>query len=180
MKNIRTITLTAILIALTIIGNTVTRIPIVMGLEIRFGFIFLSAIAFLFGPIAAFSAGLIENTLSYIIGSGSFSGFDIRYGFNTGFAGILYAVFLYRKNYKSEYFVIWIAAAKSSVNFICNIIINSYLLRAYLGPSAQIITIVRVFKNVTLLPVEIILMLIMLKLTAKAARQYNFINYNNT
>ena len=176
-KNVRTITLTGILIALTIAGNVITKIPIPLGqgLEIRFGFVFFSMIAFLFGPVVAFAAGLIENTLSYILGAGGFAGFDIRFGLNMGLAGVIYSIFLYKRNHKSEYFIIWIIAAKASVNFINHIIINSYLLRFYLGPSADIINTARIFKNVMILPVEIIIMLIVLKYAAKAARQYNFI-----
>ena len=171
----RTITLTSALIALTIIGNVVTKIPLFMGLEIRFGFVFFSAIAYLFGPVVAFAAGLIENTLSYIMGSGGFAGFDIRYGLNTGFAGIIYSIFLYRRNYKSEYFIIWIVSAKIAVNLICNIFINTYLFRGYFGSLAEVITVSRVFKNIVLMPGEIIVMLIAIKYIAGSAYKYKFI-----
>ena len=173
-RNVRTISLTAILIALTIVGNTFTKIPIAMGLEIRFGFVFFSVIAFLFGPAAAFAAGLIENTLSFFMGGSAFA-FDIRYGFNAGLAGILYSVFLYKKNAGSEYFIIWITAAKISVNLICNIIVNTYLMRGYLGSAADVLTIARLYKNIGMLPIEILIMFFVLKAVSKAAAGYNFI-----
>ena len=179
-KNVRTITLTAVLIALTIVGNSFVKIPVMPGmLEIKFGFIFFSVIAFLFGPVVAFGAGLIENTVSFFIsGSGVF---DIRYGLNAGLAGILYSIFLYRKNYKSEYFIIWITAAKASVNFICNIVVTGFLLKEYFGESYKILTDIRIFKNIGMLPVEILIMFFVLKAISKTAVSFKFIKpYENT
>jgi ECF transporter S component (folate family) len=173
-KNVRTITLTAVLLALTVAGNTITKIPIALGLEIRFGFVFFSVISFLFGPIIAFAAGIIENTLSFFLSAGGFA-FDIRYGLNAGLAGILYAVFLYKRNVKSKYFIIWVAAAKISVNFICNIIVNTYLLRGYLGSAAEVLTIARLYKNIGMLPIEILIMFFVLRAVSGAAAGYNFV-----
>jgi len=173
-KNVRTLSLTAVLIALTIIGNGVTKIPLTMGLEIRFGFVFLSTIAYLFGPVVTFAAGFITSALTFLLFPSGFA-FDPRFDLNAGLAGAIYAVFLYRKNYKSEYFVIWIVAAKFFVNLVCNVFINTALLKGYIGSLAEIITITRVFKNIALLPVEIIIMLIVIKYVAIAAHKYNFI-----
>ena len=172
-KNIRTITLTAVLIALTIVSNGLLKIPLSMGLEIRFGFIFLSIIAFLFGPVVAFAAGFITSVLTFLLFPTGFA-FDLRFDLNAGIAALLYSVFLYRRNYKSEYFIIWIVAAKIAVNVICNIFINTYLLKGYFGSLAEVITTTRVFKNIILLPGEIIVMLIVIKYVAAAAHKYNF------
>jgi len=170
---VRTISLTAVLTALTIIGNGVTKIPLAMGLEIRFGFIFLSTIAFLFGPAVTFAAGFITSLLTFLLFPTGFP-FNPLFDLNAGLAGAIYAIFLYRRNYKSEYFIIWIVAAKAFVNLICNIFINTYLLRGYFGSLAEILTITRVFKNVMLLPGEIIVMLIVIKYVADAAYKYKF------
>ena len=101
--------------------------------------------------------------------------FDIRYGFNAGLAGILYAVFLYKRNVKSEYFIIWVTAAKASVNLVCNIIVNTYLLKGYLGSAAEVLTVARLYKNIGMLPVEILIMFFVLKAVSKAAARYNFV-----
>lgn len=175
IKNVRTITLTAVLVALTIVANGVIKIPLAMGLEIRFGFLFLSVIAFLFGPVPAFAAGTITSMLTFVLFPTGFA-FNPLFDLNAGLAGFLYAVFLYKKNPKSEYFIVWILCAKASVNFICNIIVNTYLLRIYFGSAAQFITLSRVFKNIALLPIEIILMLLFIKFIAVYTQKYNFIN----
>jgi len=163
-----------VLIALTIIGNGLLKIPLSMGLEIRFGFIFLSTIAFLFGPIVTFAAGFIASVLAFLLFPTGY-GFNPLFDLNAGLAGFIYALFLYRRNYKSEYFIFWIVSAKIAVNLICNIFINTYLFRGYFGSFAEIITITRVFKNVALLPIEIVLMLIVIKYVAASAYKYNFI-----
>ena len=173
-KNVRTISLTAVLIALTIIGNGLTKIPLAMGLEIRFGFVFLSTIAFLFGPVVTFAAGFITSVLTFLLFPTGFA-FDLRFDLNSGLAGLIYAIFLYRRNYKSEYFIVWIVSAKIAVNLICNIIINTYLFRGYFGSVAEILTVTRVFKNFMLLPGEIVVMLVVIKYVAAAAHKYHFI-----
>ena len=173
-KNVRTITLTAVLIALTIVGDGVTRIAVMQGLEIRFGFVFLSTIAFLFGPVVTFAAGVITSMLTFLLFPTGFS-FDPRFDLNSGLAGALYAIFLFRRNYKSEYFIIWIVAAKVAINLICNIFINTYLFRGYFGSLAEFLTVSRVFKNIVLLPGEIVVMLIVIKYVAEAAQKYHFI-----
>ena len=181
LKNVRTITLTAILIALTIIGNRLLIIPVMPGmLEIRFGFIFLATIAFLFGPVAAFFAGFTTNMLGFLLFSGT-GGFNPLFDLNIGLSGVLYAVFLYRRNPKSEYFIIWILAARASVNFICHIIINTHLLIMFgfiPQGTAGVITTVRVFRNIALLPVEIIVMMIIVKFVADYANKYKFVNFD--
>ena len=181
-KNVRTISLTAVLIALTIIGNGLMKIPLPMGLEIRFGFVFLSTIAFLFGPAVAFAAGFLTNMLAFLLFPTG-AGFNPVFDLNIGLSGILYAIFLYKRNAKSEYFIIWIVAAKASVNLICHIIINTRLLMffGYIpGSSAFIVTTARVFKNFMLMPVEIILMFFIIKFVSVYANKYNFIKpYEN-
>ena len=179
IKNIRTITLTAVLIALTVIGYGLLRVPIIPGqLEMRFGFLFIAVIAFLFGPVAAFAAGIISSMLGFLLFPTG-AAFNPLFDLNEGLAGILYAVFLYKRNPKSEYFIIWIVVARASVNFICNIIIRTQLLIlfGFIPPAAaSLVTTARIFRNVTLLPVEIILMLFILKFVANYAYKYNFIN----
>ena len=177
-KNVRTIALTAVLIAMMIVANGALKIPIMPGLNITFGFIFISIIAYLFGPVVAFAAGYIASTLAFLLFPGNFA-FDPRFDLNAGLAGAIYALFLYRRNYKSEYFIIWIVAAKVAVNFICNIIINTYLLKGYLGSAAEVVTIARLFKNIVLLPGEIIVMLFVIKYIASAAYKYKFIKPKN-
>lgn len=178
LKNVRTITLTAVLIALTIIGNRffiITLIP--KTLDIRFGFLFLATIAFLFGPVAAFASGFLTSMIGFLIFPTG-AAFNPLFDLNIGLSGILYAVFLYKRNPKSEYFIIWIVAAKAWVNLICNIIVNTRLLIMFgIIPSSTegVVTVTRVFKNFALLPVEIIMMLFILKFVAVYAQRYNFI-----
>lgn len=177
-KNVRTLALTAILIALAVIGYGLLRIEPIPGVRVSFGFVFLATIAFLFGPVTAFFAGVMANMLAFVMFPSGAS-FNPLFDLNRGVAGILYAIFLYKRNFKSEYFIIWVIAAKASVNFICHIVINTYLL-IWMGfihsDSINVFTTIRVFRNVLFLPVEIIIMFIVLKFAAVYARKYNFIS----
>ena len=179
-KNVRTITLTAILIALTIIGNRFFVIPIIPKmLEIRFGFLFLAVIAYFFGPVAAFVAGVATSMLGFIAFP-SGAAFNPLFDLNEGLKGVIYAIFLYKRNHKSEYFIIWIVAARTMVKLICHIIINTHLLIAFKiipNNGAGIVTISRVFSNVALLPLDILMMLFILKFAATYAYKYNFIKF---
>ena len=146
-------------------------------LEIRFGFLFLAVIAFLFGPVIAFSAGFLTNMLGFLMFSAG-GVFNPLFDLNVGLMGVIYAVFLYKRNHKSEYFIIWVAAAQILVNVVCRIIINTHLLMIMgfiPADSTNIVTTIRLFRNITLLPVEILMLLFILKFVAVYAKRYNFI-----
>ena len=175
-KNVRALTLMAVLIALAVIGYGLLRIEPVPGVRVSFGFIFLATIAYLFGPVAAFSSGIMANMLAFVLFPSGAS-FNPLFDLNRGLAGLLYAIFLFRRNTASEYFIIWVVAAKASVNIICHIVINTYLL-VLMGwihsDSVNVFTVIRVFRNVTFLPFEVILLFIVLKFVAVYAKKYKF------
>jgi len=177
LKNVRALTFTALLAALTIVGDLLPRIILVPGIiEIRFGFIFLAVIAFLFGPVFGFVAGIITNLIAFLLLPGG--DFNPIYDLLKGLEGIFYAAFLYKKNFKSEYFIIWIVVARLHVNVICNMIIRTYILIQTGRLPNEIITIIslRVVPNVARLPIDIILLFTILMVVAKIAQQYKFIN----
>jgi ECF transporter S component (folate family) len=146
-------------------------------LEIRFGFLFLATIAFLFGPIVGFAAGFLTNMLGFLLFSGA-GAFNPLFDLNVGLMGVFYAVFLYRRNPKSEYFIIWIVLAQAAVNVVCRIIINTYLLIliGFIPAEGEVfITTIRLFRNITLMPLEIVMLLAVLKFTATYAVKFNFV-----
>ena len=177
-KNVRSLTLISLLIALTIVGNRWLSIPVMPNmLEIRFGFLFLATIAFLYGPALAFSAGFLTSLIGFVLFPRG-AAFNPLFDLNVGLSGILYAIFLYKKNPASEYFIIWIVAARASVNIICNIIINTHLLIMFgfiPASTASVVTTLRLFRNIGMLPVEILMMLAVLKFVAVYASKYNFV-----
>ena len=177
-KNVRALTLTAILIALTVVCNGLIRITIIPNvLFIVFGFLFIATIAHLFGPVMAFSAAFTASVVTFLMFPTGAS-FNPLFDLNRGLAGIFYAVFLYKRNYKSEYFIIWVVAARVTVRFVCYIFINTYLMvisgfLAGEGAGAWIIS--RLATNILMLPIDIILLFTILKFVAVCAKRYNFI-----
>ena len=172
-KKPRTLVLASLLISLSVVGDAIS-IPVGEHLFISFSFIFLSAIAFLFGPIVAFASGMIVDVIGFMINSGGYA-FDLRYTIIGGFTGILYSIFLYKRDAFSKFFIVNIFFAKASVNLIINVILNYILMRGYFGNAASMFAVLRIFKNIGMLPVEMLIMLFVLKAVSRAAVSYRFI-----
>ncbi|GHU38057.1 hypothetical protein FACS1894105_11320 [Clostridia bacterium] len=175
LKNTRVLVLTAIFIALTVTGSLISiPIPGVRDLFITFEFVFMSAIAFMFGPVIAFFAGMIVDLLSYMINSGGYA-FDLRFTITAGIAGVLYAIFLYKRNPDGKFFAVNVLLSKLSVNFIVNIVLTQIWLYGYYGDASKVFTLARIVKNIVLLPVETVIMFFVLKAVYKAAANLSFI-----
>jgi len=177
-KKTKSLALCGILIAFTT-AVSLFSIPIVKGVSFSFKFIFTSMIAFLFGPIMAFSAGLITDILSFLVKSDGYV-FDPRYTILEGFALFIYAIFLYKRDSTSRYFIINIFWAKFSVNLIVNIIFGTWRAKGYLGHLSEVITVTRIYKNIICLPIEILMMFFVLRFVDKVwAKHKNNNNANN-
>jgi ECF transporter S component (folate family) len=147
--------------ALTIVGEDLLRFPIFEGtLEIRFSFVFRSATGFMFGPVAGCMVGIISDLLAYIIRPGG--AFHIGFTLNAAIAGIIYGIFLYKKDSHSRYFIIFILISKVIVNFVINITLTPIWLGIF-GKGGNFITLARLYKNIVLLPVEIVVMILVFK-----------------
>ena len=170
-RNLRKLMLMSLFVALIVVGNII-RIPIIAGnLEIRFSFIFMSATAFLFGPVVACVSGIISDLLAYVIYPGG--AFHIGFTLNAALAGMIYGLFLYKKNPQSPYFIIHIFVSKALVNLAINIILTPIWLFGLFGSAGRIITVTRLYKNIVMLPIEIIIMLIVLKSLATIIKKAN-------
>ena len=176
-KSLSRLMLISLFTALIVVGGII-KIPIVPGaLEIRFSFIFMSATAFIFGPVVGCTAGIISDLLAYIINpSGAF---HIGFTLNAALTGIIYGIFLYKKNPNSRYFIIFIVLSKAFVNFAINIVLTPIWLFGLFGSAGRMITLVRLYKNITVLPFEIIIMLIVLKTISTILEKSRFLEKNN-
>ena len=121
---------------------------------------------------AAFTASVV-TILMFPTGAS----FNPLFDLNSGLAGIFYAIFLFRRNYKSKYFIIWVIAARVTVRFVCNIFINTYLMVLFgfvprEGGGAWIIS--RLTTNIVMLPIDIFLLFAILKLAGSITQRYKF------
>lgn len=157
LKNLRTLTLTAMLIALWI-GLDRFSILILPTIKIKLTFIPFAFISAMFGPFVGMLSGFITEMVSFFIspqGGAFFPGFSL----SAAFTGIIYGMFLYKRpiTLKNTFM------AKALVNIFINIGVNTYWLSILQGEAIRVLLPVRAVKNLVLLPFEAILMYITLK-----------------
>ena len=157
-KDLKKLCICALLMALQIIlSNPLFRIPVSENLNITFGYLAVALNSAVCGPILSLIFGFVLDNVSFMIfPSGSyFFGYTI-----SSMAGALvYALFLYR----SKISVVRIALAKLTVNLFVNVLMGS-LWSAMLYSKGYIFYATSSFiKNMTLLPIEVILLYFLFK-----------------
>ncbi|MCI8622244.1 MAG: folate family ECF transporter S component [Provencibacterium sp.] len=147
LKDLRTLTTTALLVALGVILGFFTIAPNEM-LKIGLGFVATSVMGFLFGPIPALLGASAVDIISYLIRPTGpyFFGFTL----DKALSGIIYGLLLYRKPIR-----LWRAfAAKGLVSLIVNCMLATYWLSILYGKSISVLLPARVIKNAIALPFE--------------------------
>lgn len=136
LKNIRCITVTAMLIALNLVLKSVT-IYLSEDLKLTFSFLALAAIGMLFGPSVSFLAGIITDILGMLLAQ-TMGAFNPLFTIVEATGAMIYGLFLYGMkyvkfdfkdfNFKSFLSLIkqaWrIIVAKLTVVIVCNVILN--------------------------------------------------------
>jgi len=177
LKDLRCLTVTALLTACAVAAGFF-KFPINESLQLRFDFIFLSAIGCLFGPISCMMAGVISDILGWVINPVG-GPLIIGLTFNKMILGFLYGIFLYRKNYRPGIFVIWVTLSKFLHNAVINVWLNTYwLIQAGILSEASMkmgAIQVRITKNAVLLPIEIAIMFPILLIVVLVARRMKLI-----
>ena len=93
LKNLRTLCVTAILIALDLVLKSVT-IPISTDMKITFAFLALASIGMLFGPVVAFLAGTVTDILGMFIAQ-NMGAFNPMFTLVEATGAMIYGIFLY-------------------------------------------------------------------------------------
>ncbi len=169
LNNVRCLAVTGMLLALAIVIRSFS-IEITPEIRISFGFIPIAAIGMLYGPVVCGMSNFLLDILGYLIDNKSGRGYYPPLALVTIIAGIIYGVFLYRK----QLGFIFIALSRVVVVLFCNVILNSYIL--YTGLIGRTLDFAdrtslnsfyvwftpRVIKNVVQLPFDIILLCVSL------------------
>ena len=152
MKNTRIVIFTGLLIAMYVIFNYILTIPIAPTLIVKFGFLPLSFISSLFGPII----GGIGGALGDVIGALSFPQGSFFPGFTLSaiISGIIYGLFLYKK----QKTIIRISLAVLAVSIIVDLLLNTYWLSIMYGNGFFILLPGRILKTVIMFPIQITIM----------------------
>ena len=173
----RTLAVTALLIALNIILDTLNiRIQITPQLRVGFGFLAIAVIGMLFGPVVAMTAGAASDFLGWVVNNGGgayFPGFTLT----AILAGCIWGLALYQKPLR-WYRVLF---AKLSINILLNILLNSVWLYLYYGKSFQLATLpLRIGKNLLLLPIEVLLTMAVGKLVLQINQRSNLHHFRKS
>lgn len=135
LKDLRTITVTGMLMALAIVIRSLA-IQITIDVRIVFTCIPLAIIAMLYGPVVCGMAALAIDIIGFLIDNKSPRGYSIQLALVIVLMGIIYGLILYKADIRYDKnnirdslgSIIRIAAARGLVILICNIILNSYFI----------------------------------------------------
>ena len=154
LRKVPALTGTAMLTALNVVVGTLF-IPITPTLRIGFSSILAAVCGMYYGPICTGFAGVIADTLKYIIRPDGpyFPGFAV----NEFLTGMIYGCFFYKKKITLPRVII----ARACITVFINLILTSlWLNMMYQSP---LFTMVRLIKNVVMFPVDVALLYAALK-----------------
>ena len=154
LRKVPALTGTAMLTALNVVVGTLF-IPITPTLRIGFSSIPAVVCGRYYGPICTGFAGVIADTLKYIIRPDGpyFPGFAV----NEFLTGMIYGCFFYKKKIT----LLRVIIARACITVFINLILTSlWLNMMYQSP---LFTMVRLIKNVVMFPVDVALLYAALK-----------------
>ncbi len=157
LKDTRVLCASAILIAVYFALYAV-KIPMAMDIRITFTFIPLALCGWLFGAIPAMLVGIIADIISALLMPQGpyFPGFTIT----AALSGLCFGLFLYEQ----KSFILRVILSKFIINILFNTFLNAFWL-TFLYSKGYIIYLTEHFiKNILALPIEILLLIILLKL----------------
>lgn len=185
-RDVRTLAVAGILIALNVVLG-LFRIQITQELRLSIGFVATAALAMLLGPVSAVPAAAIADVLALLLHpSGAyFFGFTVT----AMVEALIYSLLLFdrpaplhgglrEKGHGNSFFVrgdvrllLRALSAKTLVNLICNVGLNTLWLSMLYGSSMQVLLPARAVKNLAMLIPETLVMFFALKAANIAWRQ---------
>ena len=145
------------------------RVPIAENLAVSFGFLVTSISGMICGPVLAVCAAFVTDILGFMLnGNGQFF---IGYTINEMLGALIYALFLYRTRVS----VVRLGASKLLINGCINICLGSLWSSIMYSKGFYYYLMKGLFKNVALLPIEIVLMVLLFQAIMPAARQMKLI-----
>lgn len=170
LKSTRCIALTGLLIAINValdlLGFTIKLPP---NLRIGFGFLCNAAVGMLFGPTVGMLAGVCTDLLGYFAGNLTMGAYFPGYTLTAVMGGLIWGLWLYPRRLN-----VWRAVgAKTCVNLICNIGLNTFWLTLTGGEAMSVLLALRIPKNLILLPLESAILYFGMKLILKLCPQFS-------
>ena len=153
LKNTRMLIFAALIIALRV-AVKFFKIPLAADLSLSFDCYVNAVGAVVYGPVAALLVGAVSDTLGCLIApSGPYF---FPFIFVEMSSGLIFALFLWKRKCT----VNRVLMSKFTVNFVCNIVLNSPLMKWYYAwlygteKVYNLLNLVRIVKNLVLFPLE--------------------------
>ena len=161
LKNTRTLAFAALMIALRIVCKTIS-IPLAADLRIGIGFIVNAIGSMVYGPVVALLAAAITDTLGYVVAPNGIYFFPFIF---TEMAGsLVYALFLYRAKVTPNRIILCRFCIDIFVNLLLQTPIMMWYYQVAYGKYYAPIDMLRIVKNVAMIPVESLILIIVLRM----------------
>lgn len=152
----QTLATAAVLSALHLVLNQFT-IPVSSLLEVGFDFLAAAAIGYMCGPWVAGLSGIVTDVFGYVLRPNGpyFPGWTL----SAILAGILYGLWYYRRPVR-----LWrVMACKAMAVVLFNFLLTPLWLHCLYGQAFVVLSGMRVVKNVIKFPIDVALLLLVLK-----------------
>lgn len=161
LKNIRSLTVLAMLGALSVIIGYLSS-QIGNFIKITFTFLPHDTAAYLFGPVAASVLGAVMDILNYIVKPTGpfFPGFTI----SAVVSGLIVGCGLYRRPLS----IVRICIVLAVNTLLVNIVLNTLWLSMLYGQAFQVLLAARIVKEVIMYPIQVVLLYLLLKSLERA------------
>ncbi|NCC86391.1 MAG: folate family ECF transporter S component [Clostridia bacterium] len=171
MNNLQTMSVMALMIAFNIAISSFF-IPVGINLRIYFSFIPTAIAGFIGGPILALAYGFACDTIGFI--AHPTGPYFPGYLLSSMLGALIYSLFFYR----SKITIVKIALCKLTVNVFVNIVLNSLWSSILFDKGYYYFLTKSVIKNLSMLPIEIIILVSLFKVILPIASKMKLIPSN--
>lgn len=163
LKNVRMLTLAGIITAASIVLESFPIYLLGTSLKIYFSFLVISLGCYVYGPAVGILVGFANDTLGFLIssfGEPYFPGYLIT----AMLSGLIYGTLLYRQRIT----VLRLVVVRLVINYGSNVLLGSMWKAMLYGKGYYYYFTTGLVKNTTMLPIEVLLMVLMFQLALPA------------
>lgn len=161
LKKLRTLTFAGMIIALSIVLNSLS-VPVGENLNIRFTFLIFSLGALVFGPVTGLFVGAACDILGFVLHPSGV--FFPGYTLSTMLEFFIYGLFLYR----SRITILKIFLAKLIVNYGIHVGLGALWSKILFNKGYLYFFANSIIKNTIMLPIEVVMLVLLLQLLLPA------------
>ena len=163
LKNVRLLTLAGTITAASIVLESFPIYLLGTSLKIYFSFLVISLGCYVYGPAVGILVGFANDTLGFLIssfGEPYFPGYLIT----AMLSGLIYGTLLYRQRIT----VLRLVMVRLVINYGSNVLLGSVWKAMLYGKGYYYYFTTGLVKNTTMLPIEVLLMVLMFQLALPA------------